>query len=298
MSLSSGGVPVRSRLTLRIRACLVAGGAGSSPAACRRLKTKLSTGLAGQPGCSTAGTALRRGGRNAQWPCHSAPSSIHWRSSSISRLDSGSCPMAAGGMRLALSEADTRRNNSLLPGSPGTMALRPPLSAVAAPCSSSSRSDVIRLASSGPWQAKQFSDRIGRMSRLNCTVAPASGNRIVPPTSSTCSDETGTRKITRDYTALGKAAGRVCQGGLVPERGYSRLLPGVGSATVRRCFAPGRDRNPRHAALRLALGRAASGAFLPKGRRCGQAEVLRLDQDSHDLGGVSARNQHHCVRLG
>ena len=61
--------------------------------------------------------------------------------------------MAAGGMRRAESEVDTRMYNSLLPGSPGTIALRPPLSASAVPCSVSRRSDVIRLASSGPWQA-------------------------------------------------------------------------------------------------------------------------------------------------
>jgi len=42
----------------------------------------------------------------------------------------------------------------------------------------SSRRAVIRLDASGPWQAKQFSEKMGRMSRLNWTVAAAAATPV------------------------------------------------------------------------------------------------------------------------
>src|SRR5450631_1435637 len=61
-----------------------------------------------------------------------------------------------------------RRNIGLAAGSPGTMAR---LAAV----STSNRRVVLRLPGSGPWQVKQLSDRMGRMSRLNSTSAASDG---------------------------------------------------------------------------------------------------------------------------
>src|SRR5208337_3684883 len=54
-------------------------------------------------------------------------------------------------------------------GSPGTMAASPLLSGLTAASRWSSRSPLARFASSEPWQAKQFFDRIGRTSRLKST---------------------------------------------------------------------------------------------------------------------------------
>src|SRR5271165_5543401 len=77
-------------------------------------------------------------------------------------------------MRTAVSEEVTRRTTSLRSGSPGTMAKRPFASSIRAPASVSKRNFVFRLAASGPWQAKHWSERIGRISRLNSISWPVS----------------------------------------------------------------------------------------------------------------------------
>ena len=60
----------------------------------------------------------------------------------------------------------TRAISSLAAASSGTIARRP-LSSSAVACSKvSSRRPACRLPLSGPWQAKQFSERIARMSLL------------------------------------------------------------------------------------------------------------------------------------
>jgi hypothetical protein len=51
-----------------------------------------------------------------------------------------------------------------------------------AACSKSKRKSASRLPSSGPWQFKQFSDRIGRMSSLKRTPSLANiGDEAIAP---------------------------------------------------------------------------------------------------------------------
>ena len=74
--------------------------------------------------------------------------------------------------------------SSLSSGLPGTMARPPSLSFANAPSLVSSRKPAFRALSSGPWQAKQWSDRIGRTSReIDRTRqgVAASGNQSPSP---------------------------------------------------------------------------------------------------------------------
>ena len=66
------------------------------------------------------------------------------------------------------SSAMIRAISSLASGSPGAIA---PASTAAS--RRSSRRSALRAALSGPWQAKQFSARIGRMSRLYSSLPAA-----------------------------------------------------------------------------------------------------------------------------
>ena len=63
------------------------------------------------------------------------------------------------------------RINSLSSGLPGTTEGSPDLPPFSAPSLVSSRSLALRAPSSGPWQEKQFSERIGRIWRLKSTGA-------------------------------------------------------------------------------------------------------------------------------
>ena len=69
-----------------------------------------------------------------------------------------------------------RCTNSLLSGRPGTITKLPPRSDLAA-SSTSSRRSASRFAASGPWQRKQLSERIGRMSRLKSIAGGAAQRR-------------------------------------------------------------------------------------------------------------------------
>ena len=62
------------------------------------------------------------------------------------------------------SEVVTRRIRSLSSGFPGTMVFL----SLNAPSRVSSLKPFLRLFSSGPWQKKHLSERMGRMSLLNC----------------------------------------------------------------------------------------------------------------------------------
>ena len=62
--------------------------------------------------------------------------------------------------------------SSLASGSPGFTAWMPSLRTVA-PSGVSRRSLPLRFLASKPWQAKQLSERIGRMSRLKSSFASA-----------------------------------------------------------------------------------------------------------------------------
>ena len=59
----------------------------------------------------------------------------------------------------------------LASGLPGTIAVSPDSAGFTACSRMSSRSLLSRFFSSGPWQAKHLSERIGRTSRLKLTVA-------------------------------------------------------------------------------------------------------------------------------
>src|SRR5580658_3218136 len=79
-----------------------------------------------------------------------------------------------GGMRRAGSVAKMRCTMALLSGSPGTIGMAPEGVGFTASSRRSRRIPAMRARLSGPWQRKQVSDMMGRMSRLNLTgSAPA-----------------------------------------------------------------------------------------------------------------------------
>ena len=145
-----GGRPVRSSVTRRMSVVGSASGEGARPSRSRRSRTKLSIGFRAQVVFRVFGNAGRAGGTKAQCFCHFAPCSIHRRISSICRSVSLR-PVRTGGMRSLSSAAVTRTTNT--------------------PSPVSNRKLVTRFDLSGPWQLKQLSDRIGRMSRLNSMVS-------------------------------------------------------------------------------------------------------------------------------
>ena len=133
-------------------------------------------------------------GRKAQWSSHFAPCSIHFVSVATCSLVSV-LPLSAGGMWSA-SAAVMRFSNSLFFTSPGTTATAPLAASPLALFSTSSRSFAFSLPLSGPWQAKQFSLKIGRTSRLNCTSAAGAA-----------SDSKSSGRAKRMGESSGRAAG-------------------------------------------------------------------------------------------
>src|SRR5206468_1652068 len=85
-------------------------------------------------------------------------------------------PACGGGMRVALFGALTRAKRRLLAGSPGLMVLYVARLAKS-PSSVSSRRLATRRLSSGPWHAKQLSERMGRTSRSKSTGLSAAKHR-------------------------------------------------------------------------------------------------------------------------
>ena len=105
------------------------------------------------------------GGSNAQCFAYSAPDSIQ-------RLRISFCAAVSflpdfGGGICSSGSAWMRRISSLLSGFFGTIAFSPLGSSAMAPARSSSRRSAWRASLSKPWQAKQFSARIGNTSRRN-----------------------------------------------------------------------------------------------------------------------------------
>src|SRR5262245_40082154 len=131
---------------------------------------KWSMALRGQEASATFGSGGRFGGTKAQCSDQFAPWSIHCLSSSIcwgvSRL-----LVRGGGMRSEASCAVTRAISSLSEDFPGTTANPPPRSSLSALSLMSRRSFALRSFSSGPWQRKQLSERMGRICRLK-SMAP------------------------------------------------------------------------------------------------------------------------------
>src|SRR5215471_7365676 len=74
--------------------------------------------------------------------------------------------------------AKTRCTMALFSGSPGTIGTVPAAVGLRASSRISSRMPAIRELRSGPWQRKQVSAMIGRISRLNCTCACAASANI------------------------------------------------------------------------------------------------------------------------
>ena len=99
---------------------------------------------------------------------HDAPCSTHLRSVSI--CCAVNClPNFFGGILASGSSVSSRSIRSLSSGFPGTTAAPPDLSLASIPSLVSSRKPALRCLSSGPWQAKQFSERTERTSRAKLT---------------------------------------------------------------------------------------------------------------------------------
>ena len=124
-----------------------------------------SIGFRTQSGFESFGFAGSFGATNAQCSCQSAPVATHFlRSSICSRVR---CLFeAAGGILRSGSSDRILATSSLASAFPGTMTGSPDSPLPSADVFSSSRKPPLRCFSSGPWQAKQLLDRIGRMSRL------------------------------------------------------------------------------------------------------------------------------------
>ena len=125
---------------------------------------KRSMGLRDHAVFLTAGSSALRGGSKAQCVVQAAPSSIHRRSRSICWAES--CfPDLLGGIFNSGSSLSRRKTRSLSSGLPATIAAPPDLSLANAPSLVSSRRPALRARSSGPWHAKQLSERMERTSR-------------------------------------------------------------------------------------------------------------------------------------
>src|SRR5262245_2530472 len=148
---------------------------------------------------ATFGSAGRLGAANAQCTDHDAPCSIHCLTRAICSALSF-LPLVGGGIISdALCEL-MRENSSLSWGLPGTMATPPRFSLANAPSLVSSRSFALRDFSSGPWQAKQLSDKIGRMWRLKSMAGVADRFAVTPGSpkagvATTRARNTATRRI-------------------------------------------------------------------------------------------------------
>ncbi len=166
-----GGRPVRSRLTRRSSVPLAACGDGVTPASACLAAMKTSTAFFAHARESVGElySSWRTGFLNAQCRSYSPPALTH-------SLNSVTCSGArrlfdsGGGIRVSGSVAVMRANSSLLAKSPGSIA-RTPSRASVAPSRVSRRIPALRLAASGPWHWKQFSESTGRMSRLKSIPA-------------------------------------------------------------------------------------------------------------------------------
>ena len=164
-----GGKPVRSRVTRRISAVLLASGSGSSPSSSSRSRMNRSISLTGQAASLTAGSAGFCGRLERPVPGPGGPLLDPAPQARRSARASADLPLFLGGICWSGSWLSIRAISSLSSGLPGTIA-RAPLSVSAkAPSWVSSRSPALRALSSGPWQAKQLSERIGRTSRAKPT---------------------------------------------------------------------------------------------------------------------------------
>ena len=154
---------------------LSASGCGVMPRCSSLDRTILSIGctvcgLLGGPASSRiSGFAT---GTKAQCGSYGAPWAIHRLSRSTCSSVSRPILASGGGITESGSVEMIRATSSLASTFSGTMARAPLSSSLVACSATSSRRPACRLPLSGPWQAKQLSERIGRMSRLN-EIRPA-----------------------------------------------------------------------------------------------------------------------------
>ena len=174
-SSSDGGRPVRSSAARRSNVARSASGLGVRPFSAKVAATNPSMAL---PPAGIAGAVALRGSWKAQWPWYSAPSAIQRRTVSTC-ADERTLWNSAGGMWSSGSVVSSRFMTELRSGWPGTIAGSPDLPPLRAASSVSRRSLPLFLLSSGPWQAKQVSEKIGRMSRLNWTRSAAVAATVV-----------------------------------------------------------------------------------------------------------------------
>ena len=127
-------------------------------------------------GCPAVGTGVSLGAAKAQWDSYFAPCRIQALMVALSCMLSFRCDFGWG-MTSSGSSLMMRCQTSLLARSPGTMGV-PPLCSRVASSGRSRRSLALRDFSSKPWHEKQFSERMGRMSRLkaNCGSAACIAN--------------------------------------------------------------------------------------------------------------------------
>ena len=153
-----------------MRVSLLASGAGAQPSSSSFAKTKGSMDVRVHAAFWVSGTSTSLGGVNDQCGSYSAPCSTHRVRSAISSSESWRL-LFGGGIWTSGSLEVMRRTSWLCPGLPGTTACPPDVKAAKAPSSVSRRRSPSRAASSGPWQAKQRSERMGLTWKLKSTVS-------------------------------------------------------------------------------------------------------------------------------
>ena len=130
---------------------------------------KRSISLTGQPVFLTAGRAGFRGGSNAQCVDHARP--LLDPAAQHRDLVGGQllAALLGGHAQLGIVALDPEDRARSHPACPARSPAPPLLSLANAPSLVSSRRPALRALSSGPWQAKQLSERIGRTSRAKLT---------------------------------------------------------------------------------------------------------------------------------
>jgi len=143
-------------------------------------------------------------------------------------------------MTVSGSSETTRASSSLSSRFSGTIA-QAPLSSSAVACSKvSSRRPACLLALSGPWQAKQFSERIGLMSRLNEIRAGLAGvaattavHQATPAIISTAAPKRSIAHFEQPMRHDPVRVTRVADsGGRRPNRGPSRSIGGTAASAA------------------------------------------------------------------
>ena len=107
-----------------------------------------------------------------QWSVHLAPSRTHLVSVSICFFVRA-LPSSGGGMTSSRFSVAILRINSLSTSLPATTGVVPDSSWLKTDSFRSILSPAFSLPASGPWQVKQCSDRMGRISRSNSIIWPA-----------------------------------------------------------------------------------------------------------------------------